>query len=753
MRTKGKVVPNNELSSSTNHSELGDIYPHFTRCTNTPEISVWLALSITLLTGFLVVGVSPDSAIQIWVALLLYSLPFYFATYIWYTRTKPIDSTIRIVIGFGLGSMFLALLFGFTPVAQYPLVFWLIGIGLTLLSLVPFIVVTEQRTHSAAPAQPLSKPIISLLLIPVLVAAAALAQRISWPANSASTKWLPDDVPIFASWSENLSLGGVNNQILDGFTLKYHWLTYSFLGGFDRLFSEDFFGGSFQVAPIIAWTGLAFGALAISRLYSLSFVSSFLAVSTVLFSTTLGLLQFSRVSVGGTVVSPSHLIAASWVIVIVLLGLLIYPSSLNLFTSSTLFLILGFALALTKFSAFAVALVVLAVLSLYLFFRENEWSHTRQPFRALALSGVFLLGGITAYLLFIRGGRVDFTIDPALTFDSQMGLSTIIIQLLPLGASAFSLIVLLLPIITLSFRYLLKDPLISAAFVIAIMGLVATVILELRDANETWFIAEGMAIILPLSSVLVYVVLKNLATSRKCHREILIVLGLFALALSTFLLSQGEASALLVRPWLTPSILVLGSLVAAISIILVTYGRRIRRKNAGFLFRTIGALMVVTLFVTTIPYGVGLRATAAIAEVRERAAVSQERDMWIKGAQELAESGQFASDNSSVAIYSTSQGEETIVRWIPFLAGTRTYFLRDEDLLRYIYISTDSSEMFDRESNVRQFVENGSQSSCEALKEDGISQVWVTPNVNFDGSAGSALSEHSLIDVDCDSLE
>ena len=754
MRTKKKVVPNNIETSSLKRSENSEPKPFIFRLVNYSDNAVWGILSLTLVAGFLVVGVPLISAIQIWCALILYSAPFYLTTFIKLARIRSIDSVVRVVIAFGLGSISLALIFGFTPIAMHPWLFWTIGIGLSAFSYLHFRV-TGRNFNIQSPEgnQSSSKSMLSLLMIPVLVVAAALAQRISWPVYGDATTWLPDDVPIFASWSETLSLGGMNNEIIEGFTLKYHWLTYSFVGGLDRLFSDSFFGGSIQVAPVIAWSGLALGALAISRLHSRSFVPSSLAVTTVLFSSTVGLLQFSRVSVGGTVVSPSHLIAASWVIVIILLGFLIYPSSMNIPTSSFLFLVLGFSLALTKFSAFAVSLVGLAVLSYFLSFKTTKWSSSRQPLRGIALTGIFALGGLIAYLLFIKGGEVELAIDSALIFDAQMGMGAIGLQLLPLGASAFSLVVLLLPVITLSKRYLSRDPLVVAAFVISLMGLVATVLLELRDSNETWFIAEGMAIILPISSVLVYFVVKNLGVSSIRQKSIWVILGIFSLVSSLFLLSEGENPALLLRPWLTPSILVIISFAAAITVILVAFGKGATRQGSGFLIRTIGSLMVVAMFVTSIPYGMGLRATAAITEVQGRATVSLERDLWLKSAQDLIDSGRLDSSNSNIAVYSTSRGEETLVRWIAYLAGKKSYFLRNDDLLRYIYVSTDSSDMLTRELDVQKFIEDGSRSSCLALQQAGISQIWVTPNANFDGSGASEAFVHALIDVDCDSRE
>jgi hypothetical protein len=176
VRTKKKVVPNNIETSSLKLSENSEPKPFIFRLVNYSDSAVWGILSLTLVAGFLVVGVPLISAIQIWCALILYSVPFYLTTFIKLARIRSIDSVVRVVIAFGLGSISLALIFGFTPIAMHPWLFWTIGIGLSAFSYLHFRV-TGRNFNFPSPEgnQSSSKSMLSLLMIPVLVVAAALA--------------------------------------------------------------------------------------------------------------------------------------------------------------------------------------------------------------------------------------------------------------------------------------------------------------------------------------------------------------------------------------------------------------------------------------------------------------------------------------------------------------------------------------------------------------------------------------------------
>lgn len=709
-----------------------------------------ITLPITLFIGFIAVGIGLGSSMEITLALVLYSIPFYLISTMTFLAAK--DPSVRVLIGFGLGTISLSLLFGFTPLAAYPLLFWLLGVIFNAVVLVTVFSGGQQSEHSTSRKTP--RDFVSLIVIGMAVTISAIGQRITWPFDQASVKWLPDDAPIFAEWGRNLALGGLNHEVIDGFTLKYHWLSYSLLGGLDHLFSENYIAGSIQIAPVLAWTGLAFGALALAKLFTPHAIASVLGITAVLFATSVGLLMYSRAGLGGVVVSPSHLLSGFWIVVIVLIGYFAFSTrgKRSLLITIVVLPILGFTIALTKFSAFAVALLCLLVIGADQLQRVPPDKKLHSFLRSFSLLTTFILGGLLAFTFFLAGSTVEIAIDPSLIYESSMGIGAYAIQLMPLSAIAFSLIVFMLPSLVLNPRPWKSNPLFGAAMILSVTGLTAAVVLQLRDANETWYLAGALALILPLSAVLIVFQVGRITENSSDRIKFWIILGLTSLLLTTILLLTGESMFLLIRPWFTPTLLVLIALIAGLLFVFTTRRGTNSPQWRTFLVRACGSFVVIALFVTSVMYGMGLRTLAVTTEITARADISLIRDSWLLKAKELIDSGQFNPDNTSIAVYSTSEGEQTIARWIPYLVKKDAYFIRNDDLLRYIYVSTGSQDMSEREAKVREFIEERSRSSCLSLQEDGILQIWVTPNTNFDqGNQGLDL-QHELVDVSCESL-
>jgi hypothetical protein len=417
-----------------------------------------------------------------------------------------------------------------------------------------------------------------------------------------------------------------------------------------------------------------------------------------------------------------------------------------------LLLVLGFTIALTKFSAFAVGLLCLLVIGVYQLQRVPPGQRLSSFLRSLLLLTTFVVGGLTAFVIFLAGSTVEIAIDPLLIYESTTGITAYLIQLMPLAAIAFSLIVLMLPSLVLNPRPWKTDPLFSAALVLSLTGLIAAIVLQLRDSNETWYLAGALALILPISAVLIVFEVERLTKNSGNPLKLWMVTGLTSLVLTTFLLLTGESTFTLVRPWFTPTLLVLIGLVSGVFYLFLFHSRETPQQSRRFYVRACSSIVIITLFITSVVYGIGLRVLAVTSEVGARADVSLARDAWLMKAQDLIETGQFNPNNTSIAVYSTSEGEQTIARWIPYLANKDAYFIRDDDLLRYIYVSTGSQQMSEREALVKEFIEERSLSSCLSLQDDGILQVWVTSNANFSGENQTFDNQHNLVDVSCDSL-
>lgn len=703
-----------------------------------------LSITITLFAGFMTVGVSPISSIQLTLALMIYSIPFF--AFVSRFNLGGSDPIIRAVISFGLGSIALTLLFGFTGVAGAPIFFWILGVSLALTSLV-LLQRGAQRAFTPIGISSL-KILVPIGITFLLVTFSSFAQRITWPFSQGQPRWLPDDAPIFAEWGRTLALGGFNQEVIDGFILKYHWLSYSLLGGLDHLITGDYMAGSVQVAPVIAWTGLGFGALALSRLLSPSQLASSLSVISVLFASSVGILAFSMVSLGGVVVSPSHLISGFWIIVVVLISHHVLKSPSRPMTYVVLFAFLGFAVALAKFSAFAIMVLCLFAFVLYALIRSgsprisNVWSFT-------SVMVAFMFGGLVAYVIFISGSPVPILLEPAFAYDAESQWIPYLIQLLPMGAAFFSLVVLVLPNIAFTGSNWRRDPLYISALILSVFGLIVAVVFEMRDSAETWIFAEALAVALPVSSVLVVRQVTKVSKLFKDRKFLWMTSSVTALLLGALMLRGRENDSFLVRPWLAPTILIMISCFAALVTVFVLRSRLKRSHSGKVTALSVCSITIVTLFLTSLSFGFGLRAVSVVQAMNSSNDFNLARDSWLASAQSLVDSGEFDPNNSSIAVYSTSEGEQTLARWIPYLTGVSAYFIRDDDLLRNIYVSAEGKKMIDREKNVANFIENHSQESCLVLNDDGVRQIWVTPNSNFSESGEFLEYKHKLIDVIC----
>jgi hypothetical protein len=648
--------------------------------------------------------------------------------------------------------MSLALLFGFTGIADSPLIFWTVGITSNVGALLIFLIKTHSSQAVLTSMSIQQNRHISLIasLSGLMVVAASFAQGRISPLTWNPTKWLPDDYPLFASWAEQLSNGSQGNLVIEGFTLKYHWLTYSFLGGLDRLFSNNFMSGPVLMAPVIAWVGLAFGAIAVTQLLSRNSIAPLLASTSVLFASTIGVMAYSTGGLGGITVSPSHLISASWVPAVMILFYTALLRSNTSYISTILFFALGFSLALAKFTSFVTVLFGTLAMLLIVNRRRLDSFVSKENIKLILLPLSFSVGASIAFLLHISGSETLIDIDQSLKFSSSAGLANYFLQMLPLGAYAFSIIVLILPSVLLVRNRVGKEPLVGAATTLSLSGFFVAVILQLRDSNEAWFISGSLAFILPVSAVLVSEKVQNTSTKFFRSYTIWVYIILVALILSLFLLWSRELESFQVRPWLTPA-LILGTSAFAWAL----YGVLSRKSSkesisATCLIRFVGYMLIATLFLTSIVFGIALRGQSFWNTSNSRDDISLSRDLWIQGAQELIDSGSLDPNNRALAIYSTSLGEQTLTRWIPMLAKERAYLIRSDDLVKNVFFSDQRNLMNEREAHIRQYVETGSISSCTALRNDGILQIWLTPNIDFNRESGAPNPSHRLIGVQCD---
>jgi hypothetical protein len=709
------------------------------------EVLIWVSLGFSILVSLLIMGTGTLSSIQISVALILYTLPFYLLLSVW--SSKDTNLVARLVYSLMLSTMLLSFLFAFFGIAKSPFAFWMFAVALNALGIIVFI---KCGDRNSADEFRILQLVRLISFTGILVAVASLLLRMTSPIVERPQAWIPDDFPLFAEWGRLISDPTLSNSVVAGLSFKYHWFTYSLLGGFDRLFSEDFLVGPTQIAPVITWLFLALGAAAIVGHFERQLIPAMLAASAVLFSMTIGTLANSTGGFGGITVSPSHLLSSFWLMAAVLFGYQRLKLGSKNWLGAFLFAFIGFSLMLSKVTAFVAVISILFLASYFVSVQQVEGRRRflSGSFSALRLTMPLLLGGLVAYILFLDGSDTGFAIEPNLLIAPESDLTQYVIQVLPLGAYLFAQLVLVVPAICLYSSSERRNPFVLSILIVGSLALVLALVVQLPSSNEAWLFAGILGLILPLSSLFVWRWITALSSSRRQSLTVWLWLGLNACLISLFLIVTREADFFLLRPWATPIAVTSLSVLSALSLLLIMKSMNI--VSFKILFRYVAGTVVSTLFLTSITFGLGLKITAASDSLDARDFVSQQRDLWLLGAQETAGSDSLLPESETLAIYSTAPTEETLVRWIPYFTKRQIYNFRSEDFIQNIFIGETTMEMQQREWAVREYVETGSRTSCEKLSQDGVTQIWLTPNFTLSSGLNSPTPIHSLMTIECE---
>jgi hypothetical protein len=369
---------------------------------------------------------------------------------------------------------------------------------------------------------------------------------------------------------------------------------------------------------------------------------------------------------------------------------------------------------------------------------------------ALWITSPLAVGGLLAYFLFLYGSDSGLAIEPTLIFAQDSSVATYLTQLLPLGAYFFSLLILIAPTIALLKTSERKNPLVASSLIVGILALFMAVVLQLPASNEAWLFTGTLAIILPLSALFVWRWMLTFAESRKTSVKIWIWFYSTAIFLALILVSTRESLFFLLRPWATPAMVLIIVLLSALAVYAILKIANLGSVQTLKIKTYLTAAIVSVLFLTSITFGLSLRVTGAGTALEGRNNISQQRDQWLFGAQELISTSPFLPDTKTVAIYSISDAEETLVRWIPFFAEKPIYNFRSDDFIQNIFLKPTPDEMEIREKTVREYVETRSNPACRRLEADGVRQIWLTPNFIFNEEANIPQPVHALMDVDCD---
>ena len=709
-----------------------------------PHISnhYFVAFGLIVLISLLISGLSFFEASTSTWAIFSFAAPLYVWLSLKSTDDDRLPNSEIAAVFFSLiaSSVFLALLFGFTSLSTYSLIFWVSSAACVLAAIFLRYRIPPRETQSLRNGQDLTGLISTMLLL--FLSSAYL--KSTNPYDPVNPKWVPDDYPFFAMLGKDTSLGLPGEAFFDDLSFNYHWLTYSLFGGINRVTDTDFILGTLRIAPIFSWLLLCLGAVLIVQIFSSRKISVILATTSVMFSSALGVLIFSIPSLGGLFISPSTLITASWMV-----ALLVFVNSVTARRSTHAFLAplmlaLGFTLALGKITTAAASLIgIAAIVGFNSRNAKNRKSSVRMFVTAQAVITLpFALGILIESLLFLRGTETPITIEDRLLPAQLANPTAFLINLIPVFAALFAVAVMVLPIFFAS-ATVKRDALYFAAALTSIVGLALVLILELPAGNEAWFIVAVLALALPLSSVVVVDSVSHaLISSKKFISIKTIVTIIVVTVLPILLLIYGKDEFFIIKAWVVPAVLSTVSL--CLSLMWRFPSRRLcKRSEVHGLF----SFAIAFLFLTSVAYGFVLRTDSAASSGMSRGEASQARDAWLEASRNAAMSARSDVGSSPIAIYSESPGELALTRWIPYFLDTRAYTLGSLDELTDFY--TPAEEIESRQQWVSAYVRSRDPISCQELKAAGVQYIWITQGFNSSTSQQNKDSKPSLLPVRC----
>lgn len=708
------------------------------------EVRAWGLTGLIVVVSLLIAGVPPASSLAMSLLLMVFGTPMLVLLQR-YWRGRRADPLANLAISFGATTVLLGLAFFVLPQFLPLYSIWFIGFSFCLL--VGFRVLRWQCRGMRT--EPGHAPHSWWGGVAVAVVPAALLLRWTYPVSDSGQTWLPDDNPLFAEWGRLMSEGRGISGLIDGFELRYHWLSYAFLGGLDRLVSTSFLTGPVLVAPVIAWVGLGLGAVAVVRRLTKSVAPLFIAPLSVVFAGTIGVLPYSMGGLGGIVVSPSNLLSAVWLITAILTGLQLNSHSASTSARWGLLTPMGFALMLGKVSTVPAAVVSLLPSAI-----QSSHAQKNKPWLRVAFSGLWSLvplvvGGAVAFFGFIWGVGGEFSIDSKLIWPQGAALSTYFLQLMPLGASLFASLPFILPSAAMLFTRRRHNSLVQGSALVGLVGLLVVGVVELRDGNEAWLLLGALAFILPVSSVFV----TDTLTPRLAKNGQSVWFSIFCitgLSLATLVvLAARESNFFLMRPWLLPTVVTLILLTFALFALVRSVNLGNTPLSSMRRYKSAVAVAVSLLFLLSITVGAALRLSAFNTALAASSTAANVRSEWIAAARAVGATLPSAAFTGSIAVYSTTDTEQTLARWIPEILEMKNYFIRNDDLVHRVYQPQGSSTMESRESVVRDFVSTGSASACEQLRQDGVSLVWITPGMNDLNRTRATDFDHRWLLVDC----
>jgi hypothetical protein len=634
-----------------------------------------------------------------------------------------------------------SLMFSFTSISTHPQLIWVGLVG----AIIGASVIGRSKVIRDSDYKSPEHSLFGTLIASITLILGAALLRISFPFREDDPQWLPDDFPFFAMVAQDTSMGNPGEAFFNGLTFNYHWLTYSFFGGINRLVNVGQIIGILVIGTLISWMLLVLGAISIVQSLSKRRLPLIIAPLAVVFASSVGLYAYSTYGLGDSIVSPSTLLTSAWFFaVLITVQSSTTSESVNKIILPIIMGISGFALGLGKISTAVITVVgIVSILGFTFIFQRNS---TQNSFTLLVKHTSFtvfpfLIGMGIASFLFLRSTETELGIEGSLVDSNATSPYQWLVFLLPTLVSVFSFAVMAFPVLIPTTRWR-TNGLFLASAVLSVSGLLAIFFFDFGSGNEAWFLTAAFALILPASSVLVadFLTAKySLSPLRHWIQAMLIVVLVIPTAI--LLLVFGDSKNLEVRPWLVPTTLLVLALVFGI---LWTWS-----QGSISMYSTVRSLKLVSafLFLLAIAFGLLGRIDAAIIKSNSTDQITMKRDAWIQQTYLAALDFKDQIGSAPIAIYSNSPGETTLTRWIPYFLHTQAYVVSSEDELPDFYSPFD--EMLERQQLVRDFVLSRDANACRKLQGDGIGSIWITQGINLDSSGSVVQDTPRVIPVAC----
>jgi len=675
-------------------------------------------------------------------------LIFGFSTPIYWFLSRPslkfVSLTLALFLSLVATTIIGSFLFAFTPISSSGT--WLLIIVALTLMLMTFVFTTDKRRTNKKMLTSQEKFGITATSLFVLPAAYIL--NLSYPVGKPDPYWLPDDFPFFAILANDVSNGINSETFFSGLSINYHWLTYAFFGGVNRVGEIGQLQGLVVVPAVLGWLLLALGAMSIVQIFTRQRSAIVLSVLAVLFANSVGLATYSTSSLGGTVVSPSTLLTSSWFVAIVLLTHMIFKANFVRFWLAPLMLLLGFSLGLGKIST---AVITAIGISLMVGFnctvlRPRPLIQTKNLLKAtIILVFPFIIGIGIVRIKFLSSTETPLGLEGSLFAVNDGNLILWLVAILPAVASVFSFLAMVAPTFLPYGKRIWNDLAFASAF-LALFGLTVIFVFDFGSGNEAWFLVASLALILPTSAVVVTQLLSEHLSGRSMKRILQIIFAVgVPFASSLVILHWSGNSILEVRPWLLPGILC--GIFLLFGCAYVMLGSSFGQIPST---REIVAIGIAGMFLLSIVFGMLLRTELLNISLQGRQGISTIRDNWLSESQQLARTSGLIGINTPLAIYSATNSEATLTRWIPYFLSSRAYNLNPNDTITDYFTPKD---VFDeRQAVVRSFVENANLQACQSLVSDGVEWVWVTQGLEIVDQSRVKPRSPRLIKVECSSL-